>query len=175
MEITRIEQSILEVFRSIKTGIPNICATELYCEGWLLRLALTAWSNSIDCLPFAPAPGSRWFADALLYSAFLAERRGDSLAETHSEADAVVGQFEFGSTKTGVRLARSANQFVVLEAKVFSKLRYAGTRARLQGHGRFYGVDRRSHDAHRARMLRRLLDSIGSVRGPTHSDLRWTF
>jgi hypothetical protein len=44
MQITRVEQSVLEVFRSIKTSAPHICATELYCEGWL-RLAMTAWSN----------------------------------------------------------------------------------------------------------------------------------
>jgi|ERR1019366_9935142 hypothetical protein len=127
MEITRVEQAILEVFRSIKTATPNICATELYCEGWLLRLALTAWSNGIGCLPFARTPGSRWFAEPRLYSVFLEERRGDSLAEKHSKADAVAGQFEFGSTKTGLRLSRTANQFVVLEAKMFSKLS-AGTK-----------------------------------------------
>jgi hypothetical protein len=111
MEITRIEQSILEVFRSIKTAAPNICDTELYCEGWLLRLALTAWSKGIRCLPFARAPGSRWFAEPRLYSAFLEEHRGDSLAEVHSKADAVAGQFDFGSSKTGVRLIPSTNQF----------------------------------------------------------------
>ena len=127
MEITRVEQYILEVFRSIKTAAPNICATELHCEGWLLRLVLAAWSNGIGCPPFSLVPGSRWFAAPLLYSAFLAERRGDTFAETHSEADAVVGHFEFGSTKTGVRLTRSASQFVVLEAKVFSALG-AGTK-----------------------------------------------
>jgi hypothetical protein len=127
MQISRVEQSILEVFRSIKTSAPHICATELYCEGWLLRLAMTAWSNGIRCLPFAPAPGSRWFAEPLLYSAFLAEGRGDSLAETHTEADAVVGQFDFGSTKAGVRLTPTADQFIVIEAKVFSKLKEGTT------------------------------------------------
>jgi hypothetical protein len=61
MEITCVEQSILEVFRSIKTAAPNRCATELHCEGWLLRLALTAWSNGIGCLPFAqPRYSSPW-------------------------------------------------------------------------------------------------------------------
>lgn len=129
MEITRIEHSILEVFRSIKTASPNICATELYCEGWLLRLALTAWGKGIRCLPFAHAPRSRWFAEARLYSAFLEERRGDSLAEGHSKADAVAGQFDFGSTKTGVRLTPSADQFIVIEAKVFSGLSRRTTNA----------------------------------------------
>ena len=100
--VTKLEQCILEILRSIECPAPNICATELFCEGWLMRLTLAAWKRGIDCLPFPPAPGSRWFDGARLYSAFLAEERGDVLAETHSKADAVVGQFEFGSTKTGL-------------------------------------------------------------------------
>jgi hypothetical protein len=129
--ISKLEQCILEVLRSVESSEPNICATELFCEGWLMRLTLSAWKRGINCLPFAPACGSRWFAGAHLYSAFLAEERGDVRAEKHSEADTVVGQFDFGSSKTGVRLLPMATQFVVLEGKVFSKLR-PGTKNALQ-------------------------------------------
>jgi hypothetical protein len=117
-----LERHIIEIFRSIDTPTPNTRATELYCEGWLLRLVLSAAQTGIPCLPFSFEDGSRWFAEPSLYSPFGARYRGDSDAETHTPADAAVGQFDFGITKTGLRLTESATQFIVLEAKIWSDL-----------------------------------------------------
>ena len=80
------------------------------------------------CLPFALAPGARWFSEARLASPFLPRRRGDRLAEGFTHADAVVGHFDTaGVTTAGVVPSSGASQLVVLEAKMGSKLS-AGTR-----------------------------------------------
>jgi hypothetical protein len=117
-----LEIAVLEVFRSAASDHPRINPTELYCEGWLLRLVLSALEHGIRCLPFVLEPQSRWFAEPRLYSAFRGRYRSDSLKETHTKADAVVGHFHFGRTKSGLHLTPSATQFVVLEAKMYSKL-----------------------------------------------------
>jgi hypothetical protein len=70
VKITAIEQRILEILRSVQSPAPNICATELFCEGWLLRLILSAWSKGIDSLPFPPNPdhaGSPVHSSILLF------------------------------------------------------------------------------------------------------------
>ncbi len=102
--------------------------TELYSEGWMLRLVLDAAMRGAPCLPFVLAPGARWFSEARLASPFLPRMRGDRLAEGFTHADAVVGHLDVaGVTTAGVVPAAGATQFVVLEAKMGSKLS-AGTR-----------------------------------------------
>lgn len=97
--------------------------TELYSEGWMLRLVLDAAMRGTPCLPFALAPGARWFSEARLASPFLPRRRGDRLAEGFTHADAVVGHLDVaGVTTAGVMPSAGASQFVVLEAKMGSKL-----------------------------------------------------
>jgi len=67
--------------------------------------------------------GSRWYSEALLPSAFLPRSRSDSLAESWTHADGVIGHFEIGKgAKANLILSRDATHFVVLEAKMFSKL-----------------------------------------------------
>jgi hypothetical protein len=67
-------------------------------------------------------------SEALLASPFLARHRGDELAEAYTHADDVVGHFNFRTaTKAALKLNSNARQFVVLEAKMSSKLS-AGTR-----------------------------------------------
>lgn len=51
-------------------------------EGWLLRLVLTAAERAIPGPPIQVLTEGSWFSEALLYSAFLARRRCDSLAES---------------------------------------------------------------------------------------------
>ena len=94
----------------------------------MLRLVLAAAKDGIECLPFPFESDASWFSEALLYSAFLARRRGDVLAESMTHADGVVGHFQFDlATKAGLVLPPHAKQFVVCEAKIFAHLS-AGTR-----------------------------------------------
>lgn len=119
---------VQRILESITAGGACVPGTLLYNEGWLLRLVLAAGSDGIDCLPFRFEPTARWFSEALLYSAFLPRFRGDELAESLTHADGVVGQFRFdAATKAGLVLEPECSQFVVCEAKVFSRLS-AGTK-----------------------------------------------
>lgn len=106
--------------------------TELYNEGWMLRLVLDWFSRTPDCnyeLRFLD--GSGWYSEALLPSAFLSRKRGDVLAESWTHADGVVGHFSIGENGAGdLSLKDGATQFVVVEAKMFSKLSAGVTNAR---------------------------------------------
>lgn len=114
------------LLRSCDTDLPVMPPTQLYNEGWMLRLtvdrfASLALENERHML--AVPPGCRWYSEALLPSAFLAESRGDSRAESWTHADGVIGHFEIGNDAKGnLTLHSDAKHFVVLEAKMFSKL-----------------------------------------------------
>jgi hypothetical protein len=98
--------------------------TILYNEGWLLRLILDWFStHRVQNHPLSFSESARWFSEALLPSAFLPRSRQDPLGEAYTHADGVIGHFEIGSRGRGdLRLLKDANHFVVLEAKMFSRL-----------------------------------------------------
>jgi hypothetical protein len=114
-------QSLLESCSTAKACFPP---TILYNEGWMLRLTLDFFStlripNHILSVP----EGSRWYSEALLPSTFLPRSRSDSLAESWTHADGVIGHFKIGKgAKANLVLSPDATHFVVLEAKMFSKL-----------------------------------------------------
>lgn len=107
-------------------------ATDLYNEGWMLRLVLDWFSRNPDVdhdLKFGES--SNWYSEALLPSAFLARKRGDKLAESWTHADGVIGHFVIGENGAGdLSLKDGATEFVVTEAKMFSKLSAGVTNAR---------------------------------------------
>ena len=71
-----------------------------------------------------------WFSEAKLPSAFLPRSLGDPLAESHTNADGVIGEIVVGSTgKSDLVLNENASHFVVLEAKLFSLLSKGVTHA----------------------------------------------
>lgn len=106
--------------------------TDLYNEGWMLRLALHWLSEHPEIehdLVFSS--GSTWFSEALLPSAFLARYRGDKLAESWTHADGVIGHFFIGESGAGdLSVPQDASQLLVTEAKMFSKLSSGVTNAK---------------------------------------------
>jgi hypothetical protein len=98
--------------------------TQLYNEGWMLRLVLDWFSEQSESehdLGFQP--GSRWYSEALLPSKFFAKKRGDSRAEGWTNADGIVGHFQLRSGGRGdIELTPSARQMLVIEAKLGSGL-----------------------------------------------------
>ncbi len=78
--------------------------------------------------------GSTWFSEAQLYSAFLARAKKDNLSEKHTHADGTIGNILVGdiwnssirtteeNSKTGLTLHPNVKQFIVVEAKINSKL-----------------------------------------------------
>ena len=97
----------------------------------MLRLILDwAQQHAPGSHPLAFLPDARWYSEALLWPQFLARRRGDKLAETWTHADGVVGHFNVGGmSKEGLTLRDGATQFVVVEAKMSSKLSSRTTNA----------------------------------------------
>lgn len=106
-------------------------ATEVYNEGWMLRLVLDWFSRAgLHDHPLAFSRNSRWFSEAQLPSAFLPRSRPDPLAEGWTHADGIIGQF---TVRPGARaepiFEAEASQFVVTEAKLFSPLSSGVTNA----------------------------------------------
>ena len=107
-------------------------ATDLYNEGWMLRVVIDWFSRNtqVDCdIQFLK--DSRWFSEALLPSQFLARQRGDKLAESWTHADGVIGHFDIGKDAYGdLTLRKDAKQLIVTESKMFSKLSSGVTNAK---------------------------------------------
>jgi hypothetical protein len=120
-----VPESLIRILRSsADSSSPRFPPTEVYNEGWMLRLLLDAIQHlGLRSSPLAFEAGSSWYSEALLGSPFAARYRGDPLAEGFTNADGVVGHFDFlPTTKAGFRLRADATQFMVIEAKMFSNL-----------------------------------------------------
>jgi hypothetical protein len=98
--------------------------TDLYNEGWLLRIILDWFSRqppSNHELSFSD--GCKWFSEALIPSQFLARFRGDPLSETWTHADGIIGHIKIGrDRKTDATVEANASHLVITEAKMFSRL-----------------------------------------------------
>jgi hypothetical protein len=117
-------ERIQAMLESCATKSPLFPPTELYNEGWLLRLVVDWFSGHEAPGHFLSFPeGGKWFSEALLPSAFLPRYRGDKLAESWTHADGVIGHFDVGAKgKADITLNKGAAHFVVIEAKIFSGL-----------------------------------------------------
>jgi hypothetical protein len=117
-------EHILQMMNKLDTGQPNMPPTLLYNEGWLLRIILDWYSKSqSDKNLINFFPGAKWYSEGLLSSIFLPNRRGDRVGEAYTRADGVLGHFSVGNAGKGdIILANPYRQFVVIEAKLFSKI-----------------------------------------------------
>ena len=117
-------KTFLNLISNIDHEKPNFPTTTLYNEGWLLRLIIDwFFTSKITDHPLSFPKDGHWFSEARLPSAFLPRFRGDPLAESHTNADGVIGHFMIGSKgKTDLELKPDATHFVVLEAKLYSGL-----------------------------------------------------
>lgn len=121
--------SVLEILARCGTEAAVLPPTQLYNEGWLLRLLLDWFARSgTRGHPLSFEPGATWYSEALLPSRFRPTKRRDILAESFTHADGVVGHFRVRSGIRGdVQLLPHPRQFMVIEAKLGSSLS-AGTK-----------------------------------------------
>lgn len=102
---------------------PSFPPTELFSEGWMLRLLLESAFSGHGGLPFPVLDDASWYSEARLSSAFRPRFRADPCGEGHTHADGVVGHYSFrDDTTAGLTLSPKATQFVVIEAKMSSRL-----------------------------------------------------
>jgi hypothetical protein len=129
--LTTALHSIHRLLEACATDSPHFPPTLLYNEGWLLRLVLDWLAEHAGAgPPLQFAPGARWYSESRLPSPFLMRYRGDPLAESWTHADGVVGHFEIGSqAKSDLSIRPDATQFLVLEAKLLSRLSGGVTKA----------------------------------------------
>ncbi len=122
---------VINILASAGKGTATVRPTELYNEGWMLRLILDwAQQHAGKTHPLAFLPGARWYSEALLPPAFPARRQGDNSGENWTHADGAVGHFNIGGpSKAGLTLREDAAQLVVVEAKMWSKLSSGTTNA----------------------------------------------
>ncbi|MGB6680951.1 MAG: hypothetical protein WBF08_06485 [Candidatus Bathyarchaeia archaeon] len=125
-------KTFLNLLSNTDHDIPNFPRTILYNEGWLLRLLVDWFSKSgVTKHPLSFPKDGHWFSEARLPSAFLPRFKGDPVAESHTNADGVIGHITIGSKgKTDLELTPDATHFVVLEAKLYSGLSKGVTNAK---------------------------------------------
>lgn len=117
---------LFDLLSSFDPTNPNFRPTEIYNECWLIKLVLHQSSAIPDInFPLGFLPGSSWFSEALLPTAFKPRIQGDPLGEGRTNADGVIGQIQIGiKGKADLELQEGVTQFTVVEAKVgapFSK------------------------------------------------------
>ncbi len=96
--------------------------TEFYNEGWLLKVlvfAITDYGKTDHELYVNE--NDQFFSEGLLYSPFLQRFKGDPLAETHTHADGVIGNFEIGEDNSKGSLHLIGNKLNAFEAKINSE------------------------------------------------------
>ncbi len=102
-------ERIAEMLASCSSSKPFFPPTDLYNEGWMLRLILDWSARHGDRMadhPLRVPVGCRWYSEALLESQFKPREKLDKLGEGYTHADGVVGHFDIGGT---VCTTKSAN------------------------------------------------------------------
>jgi hypothetical protein len=125
---------IMEIYQSLEGTDDqknHILPTELYKEGWMLKLVLKWFSDHRNVeYKISMNQNSNWFSEALLPTKFSRINKGDKLAETSTHADGIYGDFSIGDKGKGdVVLIPDCKQFVVTEAKMYSKYAESVTHA----------------------------------------------
>ncbi len=122
-----IPSKIVDILKQHLAGPELFPPTEIFNEGWMLRLLMAQHAKDGSGMPITKTTNSRWYSEARLSSPFLPRTRGDKLGEGHTHADGVIGHFDFRhKTTAGLKLTEGATQLYILEAKMGSKLT-AGT------------------------------------------------
>ena len=125
---------VMSLLKELENEKPHMPPTTLYNEGWLLRVILHwFYQNQVSGHPLYFLPGAEWHSEGLLSSKFLPAYLGDELAESYTHADGVIGNIAVGGKGRGdIILVEPFEQFLVLEAKLFSKL--AGGTSKVPGY-----------------------------------------
>lgn len=115
---------LIDLLESLKNSKSKFRPTEIYNEGWLLRILLNEYSKKPDIeSPLKFYPGADWYSEAMLPTRFKARNRDDKQAESRTNADGVIGHFNIGEKgKADLELKNDTKQFTVIEAKMKSPL-----------------------------------------------------
>ena len=118
---------LIDLLKNYDLQNPSFRPTEIYNEGWLLRIILNEYSRHNSAFGLVSfRDNAIWFSEAMLPTKFRARKeigRSDPFAESLTIADGVIGHINVGNKgKADLELSEGATQFVVIEAKMNSKL-----------------------------------------------------
>lgn len=124
-------ETIMLLIEEMQTEKRHMPPTTFYNEGWLLRLIMHWFSqNQIAGHLLSFRSGAEWYSEGLLSSQFLPVYKGDRLAESYTHADGIIGNIAVGERGKGdIFLKEPFEQFLVIEAKLFSKFSRGATNA----------------------------------------------
>lgn len=105
--------------------------TELYNEGWLLRIALDWFgTDGASDSQFSFSSGAAWYSEGRLASRFLARSRSGKKAEGFTHADGTIGHFSVSpGERSEIVPTADATQLVVIEENLGSPLSSGTTNA----------------------------------------------
>lgn len=119
----KLPNILTDIMSSVYKDLNNFPPTQIFNEGWLLRILLECHHRGHESFPFKKMKNSNWFSEAQLSTPFKARFPGDPLSEKRTHIDGVYGQFSIRSdTKSGFMLIPDTTQFIIIEAKIFSPL-----------------------------------------------------
>ena len=150
-----MKKLLIDLFQH-KDFVNRVSQTEIYNEGWMLRLTMNELEQElggIDAIgkisfeDFKKKKGILWFSEALLPTPFPARSKDDHGkgvwfrgGENHTHADAIAGFYSFndkggvpdleGKKKQETELKEIGSRFYVIEAKMNSELRQEVTKAK---------------------------------------------
>ncbi len=128
-QLSTAVDGVAEILLRSTGNDPPFPPTELYSEGWMLRLVMDSHQQGNRALPIPLSLDATWYSEARLASPFQPSQRGDPYGETQTHADGVIGSIVIRpGTTAGLSLSPHATQFVVIEAKMGSKLSAGTTR-----------------------------------------------
>lgn len=112
---------ILEIIKSIETTKANVNPTQIYNEGWMIRLLVFySKQENIKLKEIDFSLTNNWTSEALLSSPFL---KVSKIREGYTHTDIALGDFEVNYKDRGQIIVNSdAKQFGVIEAKMKSPL-----------------------------------------------------
>lgn len=132
---------VTEMLRGLNHSDRLFPATELYSETWMLRILSSIYlspsqnynklrSNHLDIL-LPLDMDVRFFSEGLMETKFTKGNLGPGPNEQRTHADGIFGHIVIDDkTIAGIKMKDDANQFVVIEAKMGSKLSKGTTRAK---------------------------------------------
>jgi hypothetical protein len=114
-------KDLIEIVESIESDFPNINPTEIFNEGWMLRLLVKKsieLNITIKGINFAEI--NNWTSEALISSPFI---QAPEKREGYTHVDMALGDFTVNYAKRGkILINKNAKLFGIIEAKMKSNL-----------------------------------------------------
>jgi len=102
-------EALVKIFHNVYSEHPKYPPTDIFKEGWMLRILLETHVRESICLPVPKYTDADWFSEAQLHTPFRERYQGDTLFEKRTHCDGIIGHYQIQpNTKTGILLRPDA-------------------------------------------------------------------